>query len=128
LAIALLISLLGSAAFAQQDATPKGDFGANFITVTPEIAKARGLVFPETAKVPLGVVVTEMTPNGAAANANIEVNDVIETINDHRVERADDAHAVLDCLAPGSQVRLTVMRRVLMLYAEGTVLVTLNAP
>src|SRR5262249_9416437 len=95
LSMALLIVLGASFALAQQSSAVKGDVGAKFITVTPEIAKERDLLLS------FGAMITEVIENGAAAKANIAVGDLIQSINDHPVLKAEDVQAVLDPLSPG---------------------------
>jgi WD40 repeat protein len=114
-AIALGAMLLGFSAFAQQQ---KGDIGARFITVTPELAKQRSLLLP------FGALVTVVTEGGAAAKADVTAGDVVQVINDHQVQRAEDVQAVLDALSPGDEVRVTLLHAGQITQAK----MTLQAP
>jgi len=110
-----LLSLFGLFGFASEGcADPRSNFGAKFETVTPELARERHL--------PLGVLITEVIEGGAAANANVAVDDVLQSINGRPVIRAEDAHSALDWLAPGTDVRLTLLRSVQFVEVRATLL------
>jgi WD40 repeat protein len=103
-AAVIIALLLCSFAMAQQGSSPKvkGELGVKLETVTPEIARERNLL-------PFGALVTEVTKDGAAANAGIAVGDLIQMVNDRPVQRAEDIQAVLDPLEPGVELGLTLV-------------------
>ncbi len=81
-----------------------GKLGLDLQPLTPEISKQ--LKLSADTK---GVVVTEVDPDGAAAEKGIEQGDVIVGINGADVESLDDVKAALDKSA-GKPVRLLISR------------------
>src|SRR5499426_3854668 len=73
--------------------------------VTAEIADSLGM---KTAE---GALVTEPQANSPAAKAGIMAGDVITAVNGHAVKDARDLAKQIAGLAPGSTVKLTVMRK-----------------
>lgn len=78
--------------------------GVGLATLTPEIAERFGI---STDK---GALVTGGEPNGPAAEAGIESQDVITAVGDEEIEDPGDLLAALRNYRPGDQVELTVVR------------------
>ncbi len=82
----------------------RGYLGVMIQPVTPEIAKAFNL---QDAR---GALVGEVTPDGPAAKAGLMQGDVITELNGERVDESRALRLKTGELAPGSTVRLKVIR------------------
>jgi WD40 repeat protein len=80
------------------------DLGAQLVTVTPAMPRDRrqGLSF--------GALIEQVTAGGPADKAGIKIGDVIQSIDDKPVLKADDVAAALAPLKPAATVRLTLVR------------------
>jgi serine protease Do len=82
----------------------RGYLGVMIQPVTPEIAKAFNL--PDAR----GALVGEVTPDGPAARAGIAQGDVITELNGVRVDDSRELRLKISQLAPGSAIRLNLLR------------------
>ncbi len=82
----------------------RGYLGVSIQPVTPEIAKAFNL--PDAR----GALVGEVTPDGPAARAGLAQGDVIVELNGVRVDDSRDLRLKVSQLAPGSAIRLKLLR------------------
>ena len=82
----------------------RGYLGVMIQPVTPEIAKAFNL--PDAR----GALVGEVTPDSPAAKAGLMQGDVITELNGERVDESRALRLKISQLAPGSSVRLKVIR------------------
>jgi serine protease Do len=82
----------------------RGYLGVAIQPVTPEIAKAFNL--PDAR----GALVGEVTPDGPAARAGLAQGDVIIELNGARVDDSRDLRLKVSQLAPGSAIRLKLLR------------------
>lgn len=57
-----------------------------------------------------GAVVAEVIPGGPAANAGLQVGDVIKTVNGKEVTKPDDVNSEVENNKPGAQMQLEVER------------------
>ena len=69
-----------------------------------------------------GVVVVDLDPNGAAAEAGLQEGDVIERVNGHDVRSSSELRTALDAAATGSRPVLLLIHR-----KDGTAFVPLRA-
>lgn len=83
----------------------RGWMGVQIQPVTAEIADSLGM---KTAE---GALVSEPQANSPAAKAGILAGDVITAVNGHAVKDARDLAKQIAGMAPGSSVKLTVMRK-----------------
>ena len=91
-------------------ANQSGKLGLSLQPVTPQIAKQLGLDSDSE-----GVAVTEVDPNGPAAEAGIDQGDVILEINRKAVNSVADVKSALG-LAEGKPVLLLITRRGQTIY------------
>ncbi len=82
----------------------RGYLGVMIQPVTPEIAKAFNL--PDAS----GALVGEVTPGGPAAKAGLAQGDVITELNGARVDDSRELRLKISQLAPGSAIRLKLLR------------------
>ncbi|MCC7497632.1 MAG: DegQ family serine endoprotease [Bryobacterales bacterium] len=82
----------------------RGYIGINIQEVTPELAKAFGM------KGQNGVAITGIEPDGPAANSGLQVGDVITAMNGERVQDINTFRLHVSQMAPGTSVRLGVLR------------------
>jgi serine protease Do len=82
----------------------RGYLGVMIQPVTPEIAKAFNL--PDAR----GAIVGEVTPDGPAARAGLAQGDVIIELNGVRVDDNRELRLKIGQLAPGSAIRLKLIR------------------
>ena len=82
----------------------RGYLGVMIQPVTPEIAKAFNL--PDAR----GALVGEVTPDGPAARAGLAQGDVIIELNGVRVDDNRELRLKIGQLAPGSAIRLKLLR------------------
>jgi serine protease Do len=82
----------------------RGQLGVQVQPMTADAAKALGL--PTTA----GALVQDVVPGSAAAKAGIERMDVIRSVNGRPVNTSSDLPPLIGGLAPGSKVKLGVVR------------------
>src|SRR5262245_55972681 len=82
----------------------RGYLGVMIQPVTPEIAKAFNL--PDSR----GALIGEVTPDGPAARAGLAQGDVIIELNGERVDDSRDLRLKIGQLAPGSAIRLKLLR------------------
>ena len=57
-----------------------------------------------------GVVVSDVTPDGAADHAGIQVDDIITAVNGHRVSSVGELNALIYRLTPGTKVTVHLHR------------------
>lgn len=89
-----------------QGSGSNGKLGIGVEQMTAEIAKQLG-VSPTTQ----GVVVTEIDPNGSAADAGLQQGDIIVEINRQPVKSAEDLKAGLDRAGRAKPLLLLINRR-----------------
>lgn len=77
--------------------------GADFQTVTPEIAESLGM------KRPTGVIIKSVVKKGPAEEADLRPGDVILSINGQRVENAENLGYRLDTAGVGSTAKFRVL-------------------
>jgi serine protease Do len=82
----------------------RGYLGVTIQPVTPEIAKAFNLTDAR------GALVGEVTPDGPAARAGLAQGDVIIELNGVRVDDNRELRLKISQLAPGSAIRLKLLR------------------
>jgi serine protease Do len=82
----------------------RGWIGVQIQTVTPEIAESIGL---SSAR---GALVAEPQPDSPAVKAGIVAGDVITAVNGEEVKDARDLAKKIGAAAPGTSVKLTVLR------------------
>jgi len=82
----------------------RGLLGVSISDVTPETAETYGLHDNS------GALVTTVSPNSAAEHAGIQINDVIVSVNDHRVRDSGSLRAAVGLLRPGEHVVVGVVR------------------
>jgi serine protease Do len=82
----------------------RGYLGVMIQPVTPEIAKAFNL--PDAR----GALIGEVTPDGPAARAGLAQGDVIIELDGVRVDDSRDLRLKIGQLAPGSTIRLKLLR------------------
>jgi serine protease Do len=82
----------------------RGYLGVNIQPVTPEIAE--GLGIKETH----GALVSDAQPDTPAAKAGIKAGDVVTKVNGEQVKDARDLSRRISSLAPGANVKITVLR------------------
>jgi serine protease Do len=82
----------------------RGWIGVQIQPVTKDIADSLGL------KRERGALVAEPQPNGPATKAGIRAGDVITKVNNDEVKDARDLAKKIGNLAPGTNVRITVLR------------------
>jgi serine protease Do len=78
--------------------------GVTVQNLTPQIARELGL------KKSAGVVVTEVEPDSPAAEANIQVGDVIQSVNRKAVKNVDDFVKIVEKAKGGGSLLLLVQR------------------
>jgi serine protease Do len=100
----------------EKGSVSRGWIGVQIQPVTPEIADSLGLKKAE------GALVAEPQPNGPAAKAGIESGDVINRVNDQPVKDARELARTIGGFAPGSSIKLGVLRK----GAEKVVTLTLG--
>ena len=83
----------------------RGWIGVQIQSVTPEIADSLGLKNPE------GALVAEPQSDGPAVKAGIDAGDVITAVNGARIKDARELARQIGGMAPGTSVKLTVMRK-----------------
>jgi Do/DeqQ family serine protease len=83
----------------------KGKYGLSVEPLTPELARELNL------KAGSGVVVSEVDPDGAAADAGLQEGDVIEKVNQQSVTTAVELHSALDAAGKEKPALLLVNRR-----------------
>jgi serine protease Do len=86
-------------------AVTRGWIGVRVQPVTADIADSMGL------KQAAGALVAEPDPNGPAAKAGIAAGDVITEVDGVAVKDARDLAKRISSIAPGSAVKLTVVRK-----------------
>lgn len=82
----------------------RGLLGVVIMSITPELAEVYGL--PDTS----GALVTAVTPDSAAENAGLSIDDVITSINDQRVRDSGALRNTIGLLRPGERVRVGFLR------------------
>ena len=82
----------------------RGLLGVNIQDVTPELAETYGLHDNS------GALVSTVSPNSAAEHAGIQINDVIVSLNEHRVRDSGSLRATVGLLRPGEHVIVGVIR------------------
>ena len=83
----------------------RGWIGVQIQGVTPDLAENLGL------KEARGALVAEPQPGGPANKAGVEAGDVITAINGKEVSDSREVARTISGLAPGTTVKLTVMRK-----------------
>ena len=82
----------------------RGLLGVSINPLTSETAELYGL--SDTS----GALVAVVTPDSAAERAGIQINDVIVSVNDHRVRDPASLKNAIGLLRPGSEVRVGLIR------------------
>ncbi|HLF10332.1 MAG TPA: Do family serine endopeptidase, partial [Gammaproteobacteria bacterium] len=82
----------------------RGLLGVSINSLTAENAQLYGLSDIS------GALVVAITPDSAAENAGIQINDVIVSVNDHRVNGPGSLKYAIGLLRPGEQVRVGFIR------------------
>jgi S1-C subfamily serine protease len=82
----------------------RGLLGVSINNLTPETAELYGL--DHTA----GALVSAISADSAAERAGIQINDIIVSVNDHRVRDPAALRNAIGLLRPGSGVRIGVIR------------------
>jgi serine protease Do/serine protease DegQ len=82
----------------------RGLLGVNINDVTPEAAEMYGLHDNS------GALVVSVTPNSAAEHSGIQINDVIVSVNEHRIRDSGSLKATVGLLRPGEHVVVGVVR------------------
>jgi serine protease Do len=86
-------------------AVTRGWIGVQIQPVTAEIAESLGLKKAE------GALVAEPQPNSPAASAGIQSGDVIVAVDGKPVRDARDLAKRISAMAPGTSVKLTILRK-----------------
>ncbi|MCI5075957.1 DegQ family serine endoprotease [Oricola sp.] len=87
------------------DAFERPYLGADFETVTPEIADSLGM------RRPAGAIVTGVHPDSPAENAGLRAGDVVLAVDGHMIEHPDALGYRLATAGPGRTVELTLLSR-----------------
>jgi serine protease Do len=82
----------------------RGQLGAIVGAITGDVAQ--GFNLPDSR----GALVNELVPGSAAAKAGLEVGDVIRSVNGTPINTFSDLPPLIGAQAPGSKVRLGVLR------------------
>ncbi|HUQ52142.1 MAG TPA: DegQ family serine endoprotease [Gammaproteobacteria bacterium] len=82
----------------------RGLLGVNIQDVTPDLAATYGLAGNS------GALVTRVTENSAAERANIQINDVIVSINGKRLRDSGSLRNFIGLLQPGESVAVGLIR------------------
>ena len=82
----------------------RGFLGIAIQDVSPQLAKAFGL--PDTS----GALVGEVTPDSAAAKADVRQGDVVLVLNGEKVKDASHLRLSVAQLQPGSKITLKILR------------------
>jgi serine protease Do/serine protease DegQ len=82
----------------------RGLLGVVIMSITPELADVYGL--PDTS----GALVTAVTPDSAAENAGLSIDDVIISINGERIRDSGALRNTIGLLRPGEPVRVGFVR------------------
>ncbi len=82
----------------------RGLMGVLVQTLSPDLASAFGV--PDTQ----GAVVTQIIPYSPAANAGLQIGDIITSINGQTVQNNLDIHNAVGLLRIGSNAKLTLLR------------------
>jgi serine protease DegQ len=82
----------------------RGHIGIASQDITPQVAKAFNLASAD------GVIVSSVTPSGPAAQAGIQVGDILMMINDARITNVVSMVNEIAKLKPGSSARITLQR------------------
>jgi Do/DeqQ family serine protease len=83
----------------------RGSLGVGAETLTPEFAESLNLA--RNAK---GVVINNVTPDGPADVAGLNLADVIDGVNGHPVTALEDLRLIIAQTPPGSKVSLNLIR------------------
>jgi serine protease Do len=82
----------------------RGYIGVNIKEVDQDLAKSLGLDRPR------GIIVHDLVPGGAAADADIKAGDVILKIDDREVNQANELQSYVASRSAGTKVILTLFR------------------
>ena len=83
-----------------------GRFGMRVDAITPDLATEAGV--PQGTQ---GVVIVDLDPSGAAAEAVLQEGDVIDRVNGHEVRSSSELRSALDAAATGSRPALLLVHR-----------------
>ena len=83
----------------------RGWLGIVIQPVTPTVAKAFGLPGE-----PRGALISDLAPNGPAAQAGIQRGDIILGVNGQPIHESRDLQLKLNTMSPGSQVTMKLFR------------------
>ncbi len=59
---------------------------------------------------PSGALVVRVLPNGPAANAKLQVRDIVLKVNGEAIQRSSDLPVMIGAMQPGTKIELTVWR------------------
>ncbi len=83
----------------------RGQLGVVIQEVNYDLAKSFGLDKPR------GALVVKVFPNGPAAQAKVQVGDIINRVNDTVINSASDLPMAIGIIAPGEQINMGVWRQ-----------------
>lgn len=83
----------------------RGQLGVVIQEVSYDLAKSFGL------DKPTGALVAKIMPNSPAAQAGLQVGDIIRSVNGENVRASSDLPLTIGSIAPGQEVRLGIWRK-----------------
>lgn len=90
---------------ADRETVYHGKIGVSIQDMTDDLAEALSVADAD------GAVVSNVEPASPAAEAGLEVGDVITAINGHPIHEATELRKAISLSAPGSEVKLRILRR-----------------
>jgi serine protease Do len=104
----------GPQAAASEDRQGDGSLGVTVTNLTPELVERYNLAGQE------GLLVTAIDPDGPAADANLQVGDLILEVDGKAVKSVRDLEQLVDGKSAGKVLRLLIQRNTTMLYTTVT--------
>lgn len=83
----------------------RGQLGVIIQEVNYDLAKSFGL------DKPTGALVAQVVPNGPASKADIQVGDIIRSVNGETIRSSNDLPMAIGAITPGSNVKLGIWRQ-----------------
>jgi S1-C subfamily serine protease len=83
----------------------RGAIGIGYALFTPRAAAALGL--PAQTQ---GIIVSQVVPGSAAAQAGLRTNDVVTKVNEQQIDGTHPISSILLHTRPGDKVKLTIIR------------------